>query len=240
MRINGMNGGSFQAGMAKTDDSVSRNLERQIANAQKQLQQLSSKEDMSLEEKMKKRQEIQKQIYELQNQLRQHEIEVRRESQQAKSNSMEEMLGGKRNLENEKDVAAFSQDGMKAMLSADSAMGQARTQGRVATDLEGKAKVLKGEIQLSRGSNVEAKKGELADLEQKVVNASASQMRSLEEAREDKKEVEKASTEDAGKESGQERTSSGNFEKTDSSIGTETQSMGDSGMPIYKKVDVLL
>ena len=40
-------------------DSISRNLKNQIANAQKKLQELSSNQELSLEEKMKKRQEIQ-------------------------------------------------------------------------------------------------------------------------------------------------------------------------------------
>lgn len=38
-------------------DSISRNLKNQIANAQKKLQELSSNQELSLEEKMKKRQE---------------------------------------------------------------------------------------------------------------------------------------------------------------------------------------
>ena len=37
---------------------MSRNIQNQIANAQKQLQELSSNEEMTLEEKMKKRQEF--------------------------------------------------------------------------------------------------------------------------------------------------------------------------------------
>ena len=36
-------------------DSISRNLKNQIANAQKKLQELSSNQELSLEEKMKKR-----------------------------------------------------------------------------------------------------------------------------------------------------------------------------------------
>ena len=44
------------------NDSVSKNLRNQIANAQKRLQELGKNEEMPLEEKMKKRQEIQKEI----------------------------------------------------------------------------------------------------------------------------------------------------------------------------------
>ena len=59
-------------------DSVSKNIQNQIANAQNQLQELSANENMSAEEKMKKRQEIQQQITDLNNQLRQHQIEQRK------------------------------------------------------------------------------------------------------------------------------------------------------------------
>ena len=63
MTINGINGANTQMkqmGMNQATDSYGRNIQNQIANAQKQLQELSSNENMSLEEKMKKRQEIQK------------------------------------------------------------------------------------------------------------------------------------------------------------------------------------
>ena len=96
MKINGINGANTQVGgmnMMQSNDSVSKNLQSQIANAQKQLQELSANKEMSLEEKMKKRQEIQQQIADLNHQLRQHQIEQRKE-QQAKKSSMNDMLGG--------------------------------------------------------------------------------------------------------------------------------------------------
>ena len=43
--------------MAQANDSVSKNIQNQIANAQQKLQDLSSNEELSLEDKMKKRQE---------------------------------------------------------------------------------------------------------------------------------------------------------------------------------------
>ena len=49
-------------------DSVSKNIQNQIANAQKELQELSSNKEMSIEEKMNRRQEIQQQITDLNNQ----------------------------------------------------------------------------------------------------------------------------------------------------------------------------
>ena len=57
-------------GMSQTTDAYSRNIQNQIVNAQKQLQELSSDEEMTLEEKMKKKQEIQQQISNMNMQLR--------------------------------------------------------------------------------------------------------------------------------------------------------------------------
>ncbi len=60
-------------------------------------------------------------------------------------------------------------------------MKQAKIQGSVATKLEGRANVLKAEVKQG-GGNVEAKKEEIAELEQKAENATASQMSTLVEA----------------------------------------------------------
>lgn len=180
MTINGISGADTQAaqmGMNQATDSYSRNIQNQIANAQKQLQELSSNEEMTLEEKMKKRQEIQQQISDLNIQLRQHQAEQRKEKQQAKGSSMDKMpgetkAGGK--------SAGLSQESMTAMISADTSMKQAKVQGSVATEMKGRANVLKAEMKQS--GSTEAKEAELADLEQKAVNVTASQMNTLAEA----------------------------------------------------------
>ena len=69
--------------MAQKMDSFSINIKNEIARKQKEQQEISSNKSLSAEEKMKKRQEIQRQINDLYNQLRQHQIEQRREKQQA-------------------------------------------------------------------------------------------------------------------------------------------------------------
>ena len=98
MNINGIGGNGssaqpFQMRMNQGTDAIGRNLQNQITNAQKQLQDLGENKDISPEDKMKKRQEIQQQISDLQNQLRQHQIEQRMKEQQKSSSSMKEMLG---------------------------------------------------------------------------------------------------------------------------------------------------
>ena len=137
MKINGFNGTNTQIGamgMAQANDSVSKNIQNQIANAQQKLQDLSSNEELSLEDKMKKRQEIQQEITNLNQQLRQHQIEQRKE-QQSKKSSMDDMVAGTKNTSAKKGTG-LSQAGMRAMISADSSMKQAKVQGSMATQME--------------------------------------------------------------------------------------------------------
>jgi len=182
MTINGISGTNTQAaqiGMNQAMDFYSKNIQNQIANAQKQLQELSSNEEMTLEEKMKKRQEIQQQISGLNMQLRQHQMEQRKEKQQTKDSSMDKMPGGTGTKAGGKS-AGLSQAGMTAVISADTSMKQAKVQGSVATEMKDRANVLKAEMRQS--GSTEAKEAELADLEQKAVNATASQIDTLAEA----------------------------------------------------------
>lgn len=84
MRINGFNGMNTQTGtlgMSQANDAVSKNIQNQIANAQQKLQDLSSNEEMSLEDKQKKRQEIQQEIANLNQQLRQTTTVQRKQKQ---------------------------------------------------------------------------------------------------------------------------------------------------------------
>lgn len=88
MGVNGINGmervDAGQMAMAQATDSVSKSIQNQITSVQRQMQEISAKEDISVEEKMKRRQELQKEISSLNTKLRQHEAEVRKE-QQAKT-----------------------------------------------------------------------------------------------------------------------------------------------------------
>ena len=166
---NGMQAGS--SGRITQMDSVSKNIQNHIANAQKKLQELSSNEELSMEDKMKKRQEIQQEINNLNQQLRQHQMEQRKE-QQTKKTSMDDMLGGSRKTgpKSGKQSAGLSQASMQAMISADSSMKQAKVQGSMATQMEGKAGVLESEIKMDkgRGASTEKKEEELADLQEKA------------------------------------------------------------------------
>lgn len=181
-RINGTNTEAGKMGVSQTMDSVSKSIQIQIENAQKQLQELSSNKDMDMEEKMEKRQEIQKQIDDLNSQLRQRQIEQRKEKQQSKASFEMDTLNG--TVKTEKRKTGLSQAGMIAMISADSAMERAQAQGRVVTQMEGRAGVLGMEIKLdaNRGKSVESKQEELDEIEKRAAGVETSQMKILKEA----------------------------------------------------------
>lgn len=197
MNINGVSGAGMQPGMAGMGagaadqaDPVSKDLRRQIENLQKQLQELSANQDMPVEAKMKKRQEMQKQISELEIQLRQRQIEMKQEQTRKKKesgNAVDELTGAKQ-LEKKRGEqnVGMSAGSMEALLSADASMKQADVHGSIATKMENRAGVLETEIKLDVGrggsSNIEFKEEELAKTKSLADQATASQMESLAEA----------------------------------------------------------
>ncbi len=145
--INGANAQVRQMGINQATDSYSRNIQNQIANAQKQLQELSSNKDMTQEEKMTKRQELQQQISDLNMQLRQHQVEQRREKQQ-KQSSFDDLLGG-----NQKTGVADT----GVIISLSTTKEQIVGMKKVRTDLQGKLRTAQTEE-------------EKADLQEKIDN----------------------------------------------------------------------
>ena len=180
MTVGGINGAAFPGANSNIGtDSVAKSIQNQIANAKKQLQELASNKDMQPEEKMKKKQEIQQEINNLNQQLRQHMSEKRNEQRQKTQNTQ--------------DTQNTSQTDIQAMISADSAMKQAKVQGSTAKGLEGKANVLKVEIKLDagRGGNAEKKREQMSSLasaNRKVKEAQEAAREETADKEEDKKE----------------------------------------------------
>ncbi|MBR6475010.1 MAG: FlxA-like family protein [Lachnospiraceae bacterium] len=253
MNVNGINGNgtgvqAFQMKMNQGTDAVSKNLQNQIANAQKQMQELGENKEMSLEEKMKKRQEIQQQISDLQNQLRQHQIEQRKENQQKSSSSMDDMLGGNRQAAKaKKGGTGMSSASMQAIISADSSMHQVKVQGAVKSEMEGKAGVLESEIKLdeARGGDTTKKREELAEVEAKAQDITASQMEILSETEKDLKEAAEADREaekkvdKKGKTEDKDKTDKSDQKPGEVSV-DETKGTDNTVEPVgYEPVDVV-
>lgn len=212
MQIDGIQGAggaasASQPPITKAEDAVSKNIKRQISEIQKKIQELSQKQDMSLEEKMKKRQEYNQQIADLNAQLRQHEIEVRQEKQQPKENSMEDMSGGGKSQDEaqNKDSVSISAKGMEALISADSSKKQSKVYGHVAKDLQARMRTVSSEISMdeSRGVAASEKTDALADLEESAENAISKQIGTLSKAASEMEEAAKETGK--GKETGKDK-----------------------------------
>lgn len=180
-RVNAAGAPQTGAGNALQNDSVSKSIQNQIRNAQKQLQELGADKNLTPEEKTKRRQEIQQEITNLNQQLQQRQMEKRKEEQarraaerEAGQNNRKEQAAG--------DSAQISSAGMKAMLSADASLKQAKVQENVAARMEGRAGVLKAEIKQDAGQDTSAKEAQLAEAEQKAQAAEAAQMKNLAQA----------------------------------------------------------
>lgn len=233
--------------MGKATDSLEKGIQHQIGNVQKQLQELSSNKEMSIEEKMKKRQELQEQINDLNKQLRQHQIDQRREMQKTKSPSKE---ASNHKMESSKK-AGFSQASMTAMISADSAINQAKNLEGIVTQMEGRKNTLATEIKLDaqRGRDVEAKQGELEDLENCIMKVEASQITTMNKANKDMSEAaktdqkaektEEGKKEKIKKEDETENTKIGSFSEKEVTKDAEKETVLQTGA-YYTRIDVLL
>ncbi len=173
-------------GLCGQNDSVSKNIENQIANAQKKLQELSSSSELTPEEKMKKRQEIQQEITSLTQQLRQHQIEQRKKLQEQTSSADKSAYNSPKtaNASDKNTGLSMSRSDMQAVLAADSTIKQADVSGNTAAQLERKGAVLKSEIKTdaSRGADTSKKEAELASLNERAQAAGRSQISALADA----------------------------------------------------------
>ncbi len=190
---------STQINMSRVSDTESKGLQNQISVARQQLEKLSTNQEMTVEEKKQKRQEIQNQISELNRELRQRQAELRREQLQesGKENGQAQKLeedgtkkfpGQDEEKENEKETNAARQEKeekvilpyrkMEAILTAKSVENQAGTQERVVSDLTGRARIVQSEIaqDAGRGQETERKEEALEELERRAARASEAQM----------------------------------------------------------------
>lgn len=173
--------------MLHGNDFISKTIQSQIQNLQEKRQKLADDSDMSIDEKMKKKQEIQQEISNLNNQLREHLREQRKKLQESKNNSMDDVVGERQKTDrkdNNTQSSGLSQASMKAIISADSTLKQAVVQDGVVTRMEGKAAVLESEIKndKNRGYSAVEKESELANVKNKITKATASYVKILGDA----------------------------------------------------------
>lgn len=233
MNINGIGGAGMQPNKTGlgTDgqmDPLSRDLQKQIEKLKNDLKEISANQEMTTDAKMKKRQEIQKQINELQVQLRRHQIEAKREERQKKKDesSFDDLMGTKdQGKQSDGQNVGMSAGSMEAMISAGQSVKQANVGGSIAKKMEGRANVVEVEIQLDGGrggsSNVDLKEAELSKLREAAEKATSSQMESLAEAGETLQSAAKDERADGEKTDDKKASgTAGNEEETNTSSAT--------------------
>ena len=261
MQINGVNTAGMQntnsmMGIGQETDAYSRQLQKQISDAQKKLQDVSSDESLSAEEKMKKRQEIQQEINNLNIQLRQHQIELRKEKQNEKSSDLTsavtELTGGSKGAKSGKgggQMKTLSDAGMSAIISADAAVKQASIQGNVANRMENRANIIKSEISMESGDTSDKEKA-LAETEKRAQAASASQMSTLKEADGELKQAERSEEDEDDKKasgthakgSGEKASVNDREKRKDDNLTTnkDAEDEEDAAQTVYRTVDIRL
>ena len=258
MNINGIGSAGMQpnkAGMGADGqmDPVSKDLQKQIEKLKNDLKEISANQEMPTDAKMKKRQEIQKQISELEVQLRQHQIEAKRqERQKKKDESSFDDLTGTKSQEKQNGIqnVGMSAGSMEAMISAGQSVKQANVGGSIAKKMEGRANVVEVEMQLDGGrggsSNVDLKEAELSRLRKAAEKATSSQMESLAEASETLQNAAKDEKADGEKTDDKKASGrAGNEEKEDASSAAADEETSEVSEAVengfsYHPVDVRL
>ncbi|MDE6026072.1 MAG: FlxA-like family protein [Lachnospiraceae bacterium] len=175
-------------------DAISKSIENEISDIQRQRQQVS-KQDLSADEKMKKRQELQQEISRLNNQLRQRQAEARREQNKEKVAKDRDAENIKTDDEKKAQSAASKKDETKesesktvemqdakkkranqqAVVLAEATVSQIGLQSKVVSGIQSGINILKGEIKQdkARGENVDDKKEQLEKQRNRLRRASS-------------------------------------------------------------------
>ncbi|MCM1105848.1 MAG: FlxA-like family protein [Blautia sp.] len=180
---------------AQPADAVSKSIQKQLSDVQRQKQALTSEDGLSAEERMKKRKELQQEISRLNGKLRQRQSELNKEQNRSirrseelskeedkkmKSSAVSEEDSKDRDakeLEKDEREKKSVRTELHSLSQTRSALEESKAQENVITRMESGVVILKGEIKQDklRGQNVDGKKEELARQEKKLRQASVNQ-----------------------------------------------------------------
>ncbi len=164
--------------LSKTN-TESKQIQSQIALKQQRLNQLSSDQQMSAQEKDKERLELQQQIAELNRKLQLLREEQKEETSEAKKEELLAKQADEKNSQEDDDTNAETTpvtepsdapfQNMKGILAADFLMQKEKIQERVTQIQDGTENVLEAEIKLDQlhGTETGAKKEQLEELRKK-------------------------------------------------------------------------
>ena len=177
-----MLGGQRAGGMNPAEDSQLKSIQNQIAEVKKQMQELSQNKDMMPEEKMKKKKELQEKLGELNKQLTQREMEIQREKREEQLKKNQEKLQEQAQKKKSKEEQQQAQT-IGRIMKMDGAMEKVETKDSVRISMEGRKRVLEGEIHADEnyGADTSMKEKELSDMEGRLQGLSKSMMKDMNE-----------------------------------------------------------
>lgn len=244
MRVGTEGGGnvqSMQPSSTHSQDAMIKSLQKQIDGAKEELRELNQNKNMSPEEKMEKRKEIQQKIQDLSKQISQREMDIRKQAQEKKAKELQEQAeknAPKSELE-EKQQGSVAAEVILTVMGVEAAMDQVNVKQSVKKDLEGKTGVLKAEIELdtARGGSAAAKKDQLAETENKINDLNSDMMSDISDINKDIKENSSKNSEvkNKGNQNGEEE----NDEKEKDENGESPSAEGKTS-PYYAPIDVRL
>lgn len=191
MRISGIGGGqdARTIAMPKTSDSNPEldNLQKQIDEKRKQMQELGKDESLPPEQKQKKRQSLEQEIAELEAQKNQAEMAAKQKERQEAEAKQVRHNDEAYSRSKDGDTALISARGMKAMITAGQAIEMADVTNGVKKSMEGEAGVLESEIKLDQASGADTTRKEqrLHEIEEKTSDLNRQSIADLDEANEE-------------------------------------------------------
>lgn len=192
-----LSGGQGVGGTNNTEDSQLKAIQKQITAVQKQLQELSQNTDMPTEEKMKKKKELQTKLGELNKQLTQRQMEIQREKREEQLKKNRERLEEQAQKQKSKEEQQQAQTIGKIM-KMDGAMEKVETKDSVRISMEGRKRVLEGEIRADKnyGADTSMKEEDLSDMEGRIRDLSKSMMKDMNELNQDVRRKDKSNQEE--------------------------------------------
>ncbi len=222
----------------KRQDGILNSIQDQIMGVQNQLKKISENEEMSLEEKMSKRKELQQQLQDLNKQYTQRKMEVQKEKREKRA------AEANANTENKerKEPGVMDSSSMHGLINASSSMESVKTVQSVHTKLEGEARIAEAEFKrdMARGASTGGQANRLSDLKSRAESAAGNVMRQLgnvNEAVEETKDTEKTD-----KDSNEKETQNGTLvsDSDNPKDGAQAINGENSVSSEYRPVNVLL
>lgn len=149
-------------------DSVIEGIQEQISDIQKQMLSLSENDKLSVEDKMERQKELQKQLDSLNKMMLERNVEIKKQEQEEKSKAINEGLKNHLPKDENSDTACY--DHMQNFISIDNSLNAVKTQSSIRTKLKGEVKILESEIKLdaAKGADTTKKAEKLSALSARI------------------------------------------------------------------------